>query len=194
MCTAYRVGKKKGASKSAPKADWSDEDLGEDRLMRPTEEGVVAMADGSLLSMRWGFEREWSRAIVNARQDKLDGIWKEAFENRRCLIPVSAYYEWAVQGGRKQAYQFQPEQDEVLWVAGIWEEHESRGLCYNLVTTTPNRMVAKYHSRMPALLTQGQLSEFLEGRLREFDFPEAGLSVREVASPLKSDPQQQELW
>lgn len=194
MCTAYKVGKKRGAANQSPGAKWVDDDLGEDRLMRPTDSGVVAMRDGSLVKMRWGFERSWSNAIVNAREDKLKGIWSDAFLERRCLIPMTSYFEWGGSRGRRQTYEFLPATSTMLWVAGIWEEHQTLGRCYNMVTTTPNRMVSAYHSRMPALLSQDQLEGYLDGKLLEFSPAESLLEVREVASPLKSDPLQGELW
>lgn len=194
MCTAYKVGNKKGSNSGFPRAKWTDSDFGPERLMRPTQPGPVVMSDRSLVTMRWGFERNWSKAIVNAREDKLDGIWKEAFHERRCLIPATAYYEWSGPAGRKQAHEFTSQDDSMLWIAGIWEKHPNHGLCYNMITTTPNKFITQYHSRMPAILTHAQLTPFLDGNIATFHPPEDLLEAQDVLSPLKKDSQQQELF
>ena len=54
--------------------------------------------------------------------DKLEsGMWAKAFLERRCVIPVSAFYEWGPGvGGRKQAHEFHDPEDDYLWIAGLW--------------------------------------------------------------------------
>lgn len=88
--------------------------------------------------MHWGFRRAFApkqqgrspvwRTIVNSREDKLSGpMWREAFARRRCLIPVSAFYEWEVKDGRKRPLRFFRPSGEWLWIAGIWEDNEKHG-------------------------------------------------------------------
>ncbi len=79
--------------------------------------------------MRWGFHRSFNAAINNARSDKLaSGMWADALRERRCVIPVSVFYEWGPGvGGRKQAHEFRHPDDDYLWVAGLWET--DRELC-----------------------------------------------------------------
>ena len=90
--------------------------------------------------MRWGFHRSFNLSINNARSVKLEsGMWAEAFHERRCVIPMSLFYEWGPGSGggdgRKQAYEFRESEDDFLWGAGIWEESPDAGPCYSMVTT-----------------------------------------------------------
>lgn len=71
-------------------------------LVRKSDPGVVVRANGTAEVMRWGFPREFNPAINNARSDKLEGgMWREAFRERRCVIPMSAFFEWGPGQGVK---------------------------------------------------------------------------------------------
>lgn len=45
----------------------------------------------------WGFRRPWTKTpLINATFERLDTArtWKKPMKERRCLIPISGYYEW----------------------------------------------------------------------------------------------------
>ena len=69
-------------------------------------------------------------------------------------MPVSVYYEWGDgMGGRKQAYEIsRPDDDDWLWIAGIWEENPELGNGYSMITTAAATSVGLIHDRMPAVL------------------------------------------
>lgn len=158
-------------------------------LVRKSDPGVVVLADAQEFRpeiMRWGFWRAFNPSINNSRSDKLEsGMWRDAFRERRCLIPVSAYYEWGEgTGGRKQAFEIGGVEEEWLWIAGIWEPHPEHGPCYSMVTTAAAPSVGFIHDRMPAVLEWAGAEEYLAGG--DFWFsPFAGpLSVTPCESPL----------
>ena len=70
MCNTYVIRPKRGAQGLARR-------VGEAKLasalVRKSDPGVVARADGRVELMRWGFHREFNPAINNARADKLEG-------------------------------------------------------------------------------------------------------------------------
>jgi|SRR6187402_459972 len=57
-----------------------------------------------MVSMRWGLIPFFSKALsdvkgvstINARAETVatSRTWREPFKKRRCLVPVSAFYEW----------------------------------------------------------------------------------------------------
>ena len=111
----------------------------ETRLIRPTITAPVIKADGTSCNHELGIpagirpqgqrQKPVWRTIVNSREDKLDGrTWKEAFTLRRCLIPASSFYEWVEIDGRNVPLRFERPSDEWIWIAGIWEEGEERGM------------------------------------------------------------------
>lgn len=187
MCTAYEFAKKSGRFPKRLK----DTGLSElrvvkgSRLLRPTLMAPVVDGEGELVEMRWGFRREFSNAVVNSREDKLEGgMWKAAIEERRCLIPVSAYYEWSGQKGMKRTHRFESPEGEWLWIAGIWEEDKELGRCFSMITTQPRGVVVGVHDRMPAVLSDEETEVFLDGGMREFRPAVELLRVRDSVNPL----------
>lgn len=181
MCTAYKIGDCERFD-----VDWLTSDAfeasmaGEDayQIIRPTLRAPVAMADGTIRTMAWGFRRPvpggktkqlW-RTIVNSREDKLQGgTWGKAFRERRCLIPAASFFEWVTgPDGKAMPLEFTRPGGEGLWIAGIWEEDKERGLCYSMITTEPTQAIAPVHDRMPAVLAGEQLRPFMNFELNEF--------------------------
>ena len=197
MCNSYRIKPKRGSAKefhdriSAAAASLAAS------LVRKSDPGVVVTAGPRVEVMRWGFHRDFNPAINNARSDKLaGGMWATAYRERRCVIPVTLFYEWGrADAGRKQAFEFADPAGDFLWVAGIWEEHPEFGRCYSMVTTDASPLMAPVHDRMPAILKASEAADFLNGGSWTFR-PFAGpLSVTPCASPLagprEPDPQQE---
>lgn len=199
MCNTYIVRPKRGTQGLAQRVSEATAKLAS-ALVRKSDPGAVVRADGGVELMRWGFHREFNPAINNARADKLEGgMWREAFHERRCVIPMTLFYEWGPGiGGRKQANEFRDVDDDYLWAAGIWEESAEFGSCYTMVTTACSPLMAPIHNRIPALLRPEEMLEWLAGNGR-WDFqPFAGsLVVTPCESPLarrRPDGEQQELF
>jgi len=194
MCTAYELGKRGGSFPKAVTAVAAAQLLQVDLpIIRPTHEAPVIMPDGSLEMMKWGFRRQMKgasgrsvwRTIVNSREDKLSGMtWRNAFRERRCLVPASAFYEWVVVSGQNQPLRFESPADEWLWIAGIWEEGEE-GKNYSMITTEPNAVVGPVHDRMPAVLHEDRIDTYLTGELNEFGPSSVMLQYQEAANFLK---------
>lgn len=187
MCNTYVIKPKRGAQGLAQRVSEATAKLAS-ALVRKSDPGVVMRADGRVEIMRWGFHREFNPAINNARSDKLEGgMWKEAFHDRRCVIPMTLFYEWGPGvAGRKQAHEFHDPDDDFLWVAGIWEETPDLGPCYSMVTTAASALMAPIHDRMPAILKPDDIQEFLAGTgLWKFEPFSGQLAVKPCESPLK---------
>lgn len=189
MCNIYRISAKKGTSQGVRGKIAAAVGKLPSAQVRISDPGVVVLADERVEVMRWGFARHFNPAINNARSDKLEsGMWAEAFRERRCVIPVSAFYEWGPgPGGRKQAYEFHDPEDDYLWIAGLWEPGEGDlGFCYSMVTTEASPIMAPIHNRMSAVLRAEDVPAFLDVEkpwvFRPFDSP---LAVAPCESPLK---------
>lgn len=177
MCTAYEVGyKKRGSDPNYVEPSAIARLIAEEkRIIRPTLPAPVIMPDGSLRTMAWGFRLPIpgkpgkQRTVVNSREDKLDGrTWKKSFQERRCIIPAAAFYEWIEIKGKMEPYRFVRPDDEITWIAGIWREESDRGECFSMITTEPNNVLAPIHDRMPAVLTDTQIPAYLSGELSSF--------------------------
>lgn len=187
MCNAYELGKRGGSFPSRLKAEAARELLTIDsfRLIRRTDPAPVILGDGSLAEMRWGFERTGLGTINNSRCENLGSpVWKESFAERRCLIPLAAYYEWSGPKGAKRTHRFTAADGGWLLAAGIWEESRGHGHRFSMITTRANRLVAPIHHRMPALLGPEEIGAYLDGGIDTFSPPADTLSVADAPNPL----------
>ena len=111
----------------------------------------------------------------NARDDKVasNGLWKDAFLHRRCLVPASSFREAK---GRNPAedYWFALKGDEArppFAMAGLWQptpsqqaDEESMGLSHTVVTTVENDIVRPVHpTRMVVILDPTDYDTWLTG-------------------------------
>lgn len=193
MCNAFQIGHKKVKLNVGIEFEAT-----ETRLIRRTDAAPVVTAALDLVTMRWGFEREGLGTINNSREDKLTGpIWGKAFRERRCIIPASAFYEWSGPQGRKQTHRFTRTDQQLFWIAGIWEESQKHGACFSMITTTANLVMAPIHERMPAYLEEDQIPAYFAGEMAIFKPLPESLQVEESANPLlkpKDPPAQMELF
>ena len=145
-----------------------------------TIDAIVA-EDGKreLIRARWGIVPGWwpkplkelKLATFNARAETVDEkpMFRNAFKRKRCLIPVSGYYEWQDTPGGKQPWYFTARDGSpALTIAGLWDEWTDKETLKRLksctmIITEPNKFVAEVHDRMPVLLTEKQFDPWLSG-------------------------------
>ena len=134
-----------------------------------------------LVEMRWGLVPFWwSKPLkelrlttFNARVETVatKPFFREPFKNKRCLMPVSGYYEWQDTPEGKQPWYFTARDGSpVLTIAGLWDEWKSRETGDRLkscamIITDPNEFVAEVHDRMPVLLKPDQFEHWLSGNM-----------------------------
>ena len=146
--------------------------------------GTILLRDGRRRyeRLRWGLVPYWwskplkelRLATFNARAETVDTkpFFRDAFRRRRCLIPVSGYYEWQYRDGPRkppQPWYFTPADGApVLTAAGLWDEWRDRQSgetirSATMIITEPTRLVAAVHDRMPVLLRPQQFDPWLDG-------------------------------
>src|SRR5262245_58497093 len=72
---------------------------------------VIVQRDGSreMVSMRWGLIPFWAKdpaignRLINARSESAaeKPAFRAAMKKRRCIVPVSGFYEWQKSGSKK---------------------------------------------------------------------------------------------
>ena len=86
--------------------------------------------DGRRLSMlRWGLIPGWARdanigyKLINARAETVGTkpAFRDAYRNRRCLIPADGFYEWMRQGAARQPWLIGLKGGAQFAFAGLWE-------------------------------------------------------------------------
>jgi putative SOS response-associated peptidase YedK len=123
-------------------------------------------AERGLDVMRWGLMPFWAKDIkvgfsnINAMAETVDTkpAFREAFQRRRCLVPVDNFYEWKKTASGKQPYAIALADRRLMALAGLWETWRSpageRVRSFAIITTTPNELCAEIHNRMPVILTR----------------------------------------
>jgi len=118
----------------------------------------------SLDVMRWGLVPYWAKDIkvgfanINAKAEGIETkpAFREAFQRRRCLVPVDNFYEWQKTPSGKQPYAIALADRGLMALAGLWETWRSpageRVSSFAIITTTPNELCARLHNRMPVVL------------------------------------------
>lgn len=139
--------------------------------IKPTQTvAIVISCDGEeieTVEARWWLQKLGAKSFstdfstFNARTDKLESsfLYKPALEHRRCLVPVSSYYEWAKKG--EPPFEFSV-QNKPFALAGLWNNWFEDGapkLSFTIITTEANEFAGKYHNRMPVILSDMRKQE-----------------------------------
>jgi putative SOS response-associated peptidase YedK len=161
-------------------------------LVVATEAGGGSARPRTLRSMVWGFPLVLKgktgqllkpKPVNNARADKLDGfMWRYSFQERRCLIPVSAFAEAEGEKGAKTRTWFSLPDRDMFAIAGLWRDSPEWGLCYTMVMTEACIHVADVHDRMPVILKRSDWGDWLDGAPDD-----AGLLCRPYPDLMVSD-------
>ena len=133
----------------------------------PTQEILAVNETGDGREMRffkWGLVPAWARdasmgaRLINARSETVADkpAFRQAFRQRRCIIPADGFYEWQRTGGRKQPFFFRMRDERPFGFAGLWERWEGEGgevidSCA-ILTTEANEVLRPVHDRMPVIL------------------------------------------
>ncbi|MCJ7602277.1 MAG: SOS response-associated peptidase [Desulfobulbaceae bacterium] len=117
-----------------------------------------------LSAARWGLIPHWAKdekignKLINARSETIaeKPSFRDAFKERRCLIPAIGFYEWLRKDDQKQPYFIKMKDSGLFAMAGIWESWKSSDgkvieSCA-IITTTANGIVGKIHDRMPVII------------------------------------------
>jgi putative SOS response-associated peptidase YedK len=131
----------------------------------PTTHVPVAVLNGEIHAedQMWGIMPPWSKQrLINARAENLleKSFFRGLMQNGRCLIPATGFYEWREEGGKKQPYHFRLRDAQPFMFAGICREGEGSRE-FVIITTEPNELVSPFHDRMPAILREEDLEDWL---------------------------------
>lgn len=176
MCNLYRMTKTQDEV-----AQWFDAIEVQNTLARganfssevfPGYPGMV-VAEGQIKQMNWGFPLVMKgkqghplkpKPVNNTRTDKLDSFfWRYSFEERRCLIPITAWAEAEGPKGAKTRTWLSLPDSELFACAGIWRTSDEWGDCYSMVMTDAAGAAAEVHTRMPVIVAQQDYPVWTEG-------------------------------
>lgn len=115
-------------------------------------------------AMEWGFSLSDGKRVINARSETAHEkpMFRESMVNRRCLLPLSAYFEWEKVGKAKKKHRILPEHNGLFCLAGIYRYENDRAKC-TVLTMEAADEIAFIHPRMPVLVPWEERERFLNG-------------------------------
>lgn len=177
MCNLYRM--TKNASEVAGWFDAVDAAAGANigAEVYPGYPGLV-VAGGEVRAMAWGFplvltgkqgQKLKPKPVNNARQDKLATFfWRQSFETRRCLIPLTGWAEAEGPKGHMTRTWLSLPDTPLFAAAGMWRPSNEWGACYSMVMTgSAGTDAAGVHARMPVLLAPQDYGAWIQGTPQE---------------------------
>ena len=179
MCGRYRLSRRKQIiEEHFDTADWQ-EDWSPRYNIAPTQPVPVIRQHPKepirqVSLMKWGLVPSWANdtsgaaRMINARSETAHTLpaFREAMKLRRCLVPADGFYEWQRRGSVKQPFCFEAGDGELFAFAGLWERWRDPSGQWvkscSILTTTPNRLVAYVHDRMPVILPRDSYETWLD--------------------------------
>ena len=153
--------------------------------------------------MRWGLIPSWWKQekapshTINARAEGIASakMWGPLLKRKRCILPMSGFFEWRGNPGQKQTYYITLSDGSPMPVAALWDcwtsaEGEEITSC-SLITTAANAAMAEVHDRMPVILGRYDLESWLSGRADDAVLrpcPADRIRITEVSSRVNKVP------
>ncbi len=133
----------------------------------------VKYEDRELLPAKWGLVNSWAKdnkraaQQINARAETLESrsAFREAFGERRCVVPADGFFEWVGPKTARQPIWFHRPDSGLLLFAGLYEYWQSAPeqweRTFTIVTTDANDLMRPVHDRMPVVLSEDGVDAWL---------------------------------
>jgi putative SOS response-associated peptidase YedK len=142
---------------------------------------------------RWGLVNRWAgdnrqaSKCINARAETIEQRtnFREAFRQRRCVVPADGFYEWTGPKKDRRPLWIHPRNGELILFAGLYESwHPAPGqseCTFTIVTCAANEMMREIHDRMPVILDEARAEDWMNRR------EENPLSLKRLLVPAPAD-------
>ncbi|MEO1266364.1 MAG: SOS response-associated peptidase, partial [Pseudomonadota bacterium] len=133
-----------------------------------------AAGERELVLVRWGLIPGWVKdpaqfsTLINARAETVTEkpSFRGAIRHKRCLFPVTGFYEWVGPKGAKRPQLFRRTDQALFAFAGLYEDwlgaDGSEIDSAAILTTSANATVAPIHDRMPVILAPEHFDAWLD--------------------------------
>ncbi|MBP0968536.1 MAG: SOS response-associated peptidase [Oscillospiraceae bacterium] len=143
-------------------------------VIAPDREGLR-----SVFPMRWGFRIPGRSLIVNARTETaaVKPTFRDPWRQHRCAIPASSYIEWehltTPEGKTRTGDRFSihPADEPVTWLCGLYRIEDGLPV-FTVLTRDPSESVSRIHDRMPLILPDKMIDDWIDPARRAEDMLE----------------------
>jgi putative SOS response-associated peptidase YedK len=159
-----------------------------------------APAGRELVELRWGLVPTWAddpsigSRMINARSETVatKPAYRDAYRQRRCLIPADGFYEWDGYGRNKQPFFIYLRNETPFAFAGLWESWSRGSLrmeTCTIVTIAANDLLRPLHERMPVIIDPADYDAWLDPREQDHErlsrlmqtYPDSEMRTRPVS-------------
>jgi putative SOS response-associated peptidase YedK len=161
---------------------------------------LSASGDPEIVPMRWWLTPYWSKgpstkySMFNAKSETAASspAFREPFRKRRCVVPVSGFYEWARQNNQKLPYYIRPHDEAGLLLAGLWDRWrnpESGEVLesFTVLTVPAAPEMVFIHNRQPLMLSVDDVRAWMDPERADVgQLISSGLPVAVDAVPVSS--------
>jgi putative SOS response-associated peptidase YedK len=130
--------------------------------------------------------RRASQCII-AKAETLEqrATFREAFQQRRFVVPADGFYEWTGPKGKRQPLWIHPRAGDLMLFAGLYEswyrEQNKPEVTFTIVTCAANGVIGEIHDRMPVILDERASEDWMDPR------EEDPLSLKRLLVPAPSE-------
>ena len=158
----------------------------EDREVLPAKWGLVNF---------WMIDRKQAFKNINARAETIQTApsFREAFKERRCVVPADGFFEWTGPKDDRQPIWYHRPDGKLIYFAGLYESWlptpGEKERTFTIITTTPNSLIEPVHNRMPAILEDEAIDHWLYVRSSSSSLTDLLRPAREdllIAAPVSN--------
>ncbi|HLS53411.1 MAG TPA: SOS response-associated peptidase [Tissierellaceae bacterium] len=156
----------------------------------PTDLAPVVVRDqeNMIAIMKWGFAPGFAKQpLINARGETIDikPTFKNSFYNKRCIIPVSSFFEWENIDGKKIRRRISISNEKIFSLAGLYDVFQDKEgkeyAAYTIITTEANKEIKVIHHRMPVIIPKDMENIWLDRNNRNIK------ELKDLLRPYKKD-------
>ena len=115
-------------------------------------------------------DRKQAFKNINARAETVQRLppFREAFSRRRCVVPADGFLEWTGSKEDRRPIWFHRSDGGLILFAGLYESWRpspaEKERTFTIITTEPNSLMEPIHNRMPVILEEDAIDEWLYAR------------------------------
>ena len=139
----------------------------------------IKFENREVIPARWGLVNSWADNAaqasrnINARSETVETrrSFREAFFERRCVVPADGFFEWTGPKTARQPTWFHREDNNLILFAGLYEAWQPSPhqweTTFTILTTDANSVLRNYHDRMPVILADRDADDWMDPRAPE---------------------------
>lgn len=123
----------------------------------------------------WAAAAKLRKQTLNARSEEVfeKASYRDAIKNRRCIIPVTGFYEWKHMEKDKIPFYIFPKEQPLFYLAGIYSKWiepvtKTQMFSYSVLTGEANELMTDIHNsakRMPLMMDSRNIDAWIDPAL-----------------------------